>query len=192
MKIAIITDACAPQANEVVNTLGATIRELKARGHTVHRYTATMCNKSICVSRKEEIHLALDPWTIKDELISNQYDAVHIATEGTLGFWAARYLSKRSIPHTTSYHTKWPEYLKARFGVPARWTYKLMRWFHRKSKAVLVADNETKIILEKRGFQRVVTWGRGTDTELGENSWKGPTDVFEQSLIQIESKNWTK
>jgi glycosyltransferase involved in cell wall biosynthesis len=43
-----------------------------------------------------------------------QPDAVHIATEGPIGWMARRYCRARRIPFTTSFHTRFPEYLSQR------------------------------------------------------------------------------
>ena len=64
---------------------------------------------------------------------------MHIATEGPLGISARRYCVKRNIPFTTAFHTKFPEYVNARFKVPTKLTYKAMRWFHGKSSGIMVA-----------------------------------------------------
>lgn len=91
---------------------------------------------------------------------------VHIATEGPLGFTARRYCVKRDIPFTTAFHTKFPEYVHARFGVPIALTYKLMRWFHGKSRGVMVATQTIENELIKWGLQNIKRWTRGVDTDL--------------------------
>ena len=42
-----------------------------------------------------------------------QPDAIHISTEGPLGFAARRYCRRRGLSFTTAYHTKFPEYIEA-------------------------------------------------------------------------------
>jgi glycosyltransferase involved in cell wall biosynthesis len=93
-------------------------------------------------------------------------DAIHIATEGPLGLSARQYCIERELRFTTAYHTKYPEYLRARFGVPPLWTYAAMRRFHRRSSAVLVATETVRRELAARGFERVVPWTRGVDLAL--------------------------
>ena len=91
---------------------------------------------------------------------------VHIATEGPLGFSARRYCVKRGIPFTTAFHTKFAEYVNARSGIPVNWTYKMLRWFHRPSRAVMVATNTVEGELRDRGFDNIKRWTRGVDTTL--------------------------
>jgi glycosyltransferase involved in cell wall biosynthesis len=91
---------------------------------------------------------------------------LHIATEGPLG-WAARALARRrKWRFTTSYHTRFPEYFKARFGVPAWMTTSVLRRFHGESRAVLVPTEDMARELRDRGFARTRIWGRGVDGEV--------------------------
>ncbi len=91
---------------------------------------------------------------------------VHIATEGPLGLAARRYCLELGVPFTTAFHTKFPEYLNARIHMPVNWTYKVMRWFHRPSSAVMVATETVERELAQRGFKNIKRWGRGVDTAL--------------------------
>ena len=92
--------------------------------------------------------------------------ALHIATEGPLG-WAARAMARAAAwPFTTSYHTRFPEYLKARFGLPAAWTYSMLRRFHRESRAILVPTEAMRGELQRAGFAKTRVWGRGVDSLL--------------------------
>lgn len=92
--------------------------------------------------------------------------AIHIATEGPLGMTARRYCIKRDIPFTTAFHTKFPEYVHARFGVPIAWTYKVMCWFHGPSRSIMVATQTIEDELIKWGLGNIKRWTRGVDTEL--------------------------
>ncbi len=91
---------------------------------------------------------------------------VHIATEGPLGIAARRYCIKRKIPFTTAFHTKFPEYLNARMGVPVTWTYKAMRRFHAPASSVMVATQTVEDELHSHGFINIKRWSRGVDTAL--------------------------
>jgi glycosyltransferase involved in cell wall biosynthesis len=86
---------------------------------------------------------------------------VHIATEGTIGLAVRRYCIKRGIPFTTAYHTQMPEYVRARFPIPMRWTYALFRWFHRPAVRTMVPTESMRQRLIDRGFEDVVLWTRG-------------------------------
>lgn len=93
-------------------------------------------------------------------------DAVHIATEGPLGLAANRYCRSRGIAFTTSYHTRFPEYVHARCRLPLGISYAFLRWFHGAAERVMVATRTIQDGLEERGFTNIVRWTRGVDTEL--------------------------
>ena len=88
-------------------------------------------------------------------------DAIHISTEGPLG-WVARNLCvKRGLAFTTSYHTKFPEYMSTMLRVPTGWGYTITRRFHAPSAAVMVATQTLESELAAHGFANVVSWTRG-------------------------------
>ncbi len=91
---------------------------------------------------------------------------VHIATEGPLGLAARSYCLRRGIPFTTAFHTKFPEYLNARFRIPVTWGYRAMRHFHAPSQAIMVATETVEQELRARGFNNIKRWSRGVDTNL--------------------------
>lgn len=114
-----------------------------------------------------EIRLALFPRRRLRRTIENfQPCVVHIATEGPLGMAARRYCNKRNIPFTTAFHTKFPEYLNARFKVPVKWTYAAMRRFHAPSRSIMVATATVERELTQYGFRNIKRWSRGVDTTL--------------------------
>jgi glycosyltransferase involved in cell wall biosynthesis len=93
-------------------------------------------------------------------------DAIHIATEGPLGIAARAYAIKNRLPFTTAYHTRFPEYVKARTSIPLAITYKFLRWFHDPSLAVMAPTDVVVKDLESYGFTNVVLWTRGVDLEV--------------------------
>lgn len=114
-----------------------------------------------------EIRLALWPWGRLGRMIeAHQPCAIHIATEGPLGWAARRYCLARGLPFTTAYHTRFPEYVGARFRVPLSWTYAVMRRFHAPASAVMVATQGIEDDLRRRGFAKIRRWSRGVDTQL--------------------------
>jgi glycosyltransferase involved in cell wall biosynthesis len=166
MKIAIVTDAWMPQVNGVVKTLEHTIACLRAQGHVVEVIEPSSF-RSIPCPTYPEIRLALLPYRkLAQRLQAFNPDAVHIATEGPLGFAARRYACRYKLNFTTAYHTKFPEYVQARTGIPATWLYPIMRYFHRPARAVMVATESVRAELSARGFRRLVTWSRGVDMAL--------------------------
>ena len=163
MKIVIVTDAWLPQTNGVVRTLSALRRELLGFGHDVVMITPENFTTIPCPTYGE-IRLALVPGFEVDRILTAyRPDAIHVSTEGPLGYAARRFCRSRKLPFTTSFHTKFPDYIKARFGVPMRWTYALLRRFHAAASATMVATDSVRRELEGHGFGRLKRWTRGVD-----------------------------
>jgi glycosyltransferase involved in cell wall biosynthesis len=93
-------------------------------------------------------------------------DAVHIATEGPLGLAARRWCLRNGRAFTTSYHTQFPEYVRARFPIPLAVSYAFLRWFHGPAVHTLVATPSMMKALAERGFRNLALWSRGVDTQL--------------------------
>jgi len=166
MKILLVSDAWFPQVNGVVRTLNTVIGELKAMGHEIDTITPDQFTTIPCPTYPE-IRLACWPFFRVPAMIeAARPDAIHIATEGPLGMTARRYCVRNKLPFTTAYHTRFPEYVEPRLGVPVSWTYKVMRHFHGKSAGVMVATKSIRAELEARGFDNIKDWSRGVDTEL--------------------------
>lgn len=166
MKVMIVTDAWKPQVNGVVRTLQTTARELQAMGHTVEFLTPLEFPTLPCPTYPD-IRLSLFPGgKVVRLLLDFDPDALHIATEGPLGMAARRFAIRRGLPFTTAYHTRFPEYVRARAGVPLSWTYAFLRWFHGPSEAVMAPTDVVKRDLEAYGFRNVVKWSRGVDLDI--------------------------
>ncbi len=171
MRITIVTDAWAPQVNGVVKTLEQTIACLQSDGHLVQVIEPSYFRSLQCPGYAE-IRLSLFSYNKVSRMLSAfAPDAIHIATEGPLGMSARRYAKKHKLNFTTAYHTKFPEYLEARSGIPARFFYPVMRWFHGPSKAVMVSTLSVIEELRSKGFEHLVLWSRGVDVNIfnGEN-----------------------
>ena len=166
MKIALVTDAWAPQINGVARTLAALHDGLIAAGHEVTALTPDLFRTLRCPTDREVRLALLARPALAKRLDALAPDAIHIATEGPLGLAARAYCLARGLRFTTAYHTKFPEYLKARFGVPIAWSYAAVRRFHAKSSAVMVATPTIRNELAAHGFERVVAWSRGVDIAL--------------------------
>ena len=166
MKIMIVTDAWEPQVNGVVRTLKNTVRELGELGHRVELLTPLEFRTIPCPTYPE-IRLSLLPGQrVRQRIDEFAPDALHIATEGPLGMAARGYAKRHGLPHTSAYHTRFPEYVQARFGIPLALTYKFLHWFHGRSRAVMAPTPIVKQDLEKFGFTNVVLWTRGVDLEI--------------------------
>lgn len=161
--IAIVTDAWHPQTNGVVRTLAATGETLRGWGHEVAVISPDLFASLPCPTYPE-IRLALTwPGEVGQRLRALGPDAVHIATEGPLGLAARNYCLRRGVPFTTAYHTQFPEYVARRTGLPARWFWHYIRWFHRPARRVMVATESIRAELRAQGLSNLHHWGRGVD-----------------------------
>jgi glycosyltransferase involved in cell wall biosynthesis len=165
-RVLLVTDAWHPQVNGVVRTLEMLARDLEAMGHRV-AYATPEGRFTLPMPTYPEIRLTLFPRKSLERMI-DAFDpnAVHIATEGPLGMSARAICIKRKIPFTTSFHTRFPEYVKARFPfVPIDWTYAFLRWFHGPAATMMVATQSLKDEMEAHGFTNVSLWSRGVDVD---------------------------
>jgi glycosyltransferase involved in cell wall biosynthesis len=166
MRILLATDAWEPQVNGVVRTLTRTVAECRAMGHEVEVIEPGQF-KTVPMPTYPEIRLALGAYEdIREKFKAFEPEAIHIATEGPIGLAARRCCLEWKLPFTTSYHTKYPEYVAARFPVPLSVGYAFMRWFHNASGRVMVATPSMRDDLVKHGFRNISPWSRGVDTEL--------------------------
>jgi glycosyltransferase involved in cell wall biosynthesis len=163
-KLLILTDAWAPQVNGVVRTLETLGKDLAAMGHEV-RYGTPEGRFTLPLPTYREIRLAVFPRRSLERMIREfEPDAIHIATEGTIGLSARAICLKRKIPFTTSFHTRFPEYVNARFPfISKSAVYRFLRWFHAPATAMMVATPSLKHELEAHGFRNVRIWSRGVD-----------------------------
>jgi len=166
MKIALVSDAWLPQTNGVVRTLQETARCLEALGHQVRAVNPLPFRTFPCPSYPE-IRLAAWPWQRSTRILDEfEPDAVHVATEGPIGLAGRRWCQSRGQVFTTSFHTRFPEYLRMRAPVPENWTWRVLRWFHGAAARTLVPTATQQAELSSRGFHSPVVWGRGVDTAL--------------------------
>lgn len=166
MRIMIVSDAWLPQTNGVVSTLANTAAWLERFGHEVSMVTPREFSSIPCPTYSE-IRLSLLPYRgVARRVESFAPQALHIATEGPLGLAARRYCVGHGARFTTSYHTQFPQYLRARFPVPLGLTYGLLRRFHGAATRCMVSTPSVRRDLEARGFVNIANWRRGVDTEL--------------------------
>lgn len=165
LRICIVTDAWSPQVNGVVRTLTETRRELEVAGHRVLMITPEGFKTMPCPTYPD-IKLSWFPGRRVAALLDDfKPDALHIATEGPLGWAARNHAMRRKMRFTTAYHTRFPEYVQARFGFPLSWTYAVMRRFHGPADCVMVPTEVVRRDLEAVGFTNVVLWSRGVDVK---------------------------
>lgn len=166
MRVLVVTDAWKPQVNGVVHSLEAISREAPALGSEICFCTPEGF-PTIGLPSYREIRLAIaSPRAVARRIDAAGADHVHIATEGPLGLAARRVCLMRREPFTTSYHTRFPEYLHARTRFPLRWSYAALRAFHNAGAGVMASTPRLARELQALGFRRPMIWSRGVDHDL--------------------------
>jgi glycosyltransferase involved in cell wall biosynthesis len=166
MHVLVATDAWRPQVNGVVQTYERIANEARALGAELSFLTPLDFVTVPCPAYPE-IRLALPNFVRASRLLkAAEADHIHIATEGPIGWMARRYCLKRGLRFTTCYHTKFPEFAAALLGIPASWCYCPLRRFHNAASGVMVATRSLETELRWLGFNRLMPWTRGVDTDL--------------------------
>src|SRR5262249_21389368 len=150
-RLALVTDAWHPQTNGVVNTLSRLVRYLESIGIEVFVATPDG-HRTMPMPLYDEIRLTCDPWKAVRRIRAFRPDAVHVATEGPLGICTRVWMARKRMRFTTSFHTRFPEYIRARMPVPVGCTYFLERWFHGKATRTMVGTLSLIRELERRGI----------------------------------------
>lgn len=166
MKVLIATDAWHPQVNGVVRTLtslAAAARQLEAD----IAFLTPEGFASVPMPSYPELRLALPSRReIARRIEAANPDIIHIATEGSIGLLTHAYCRRHQRPFTTSYTTRFPEYIAKRWPIPEAWVYAALRRFHNCAAITMVSTASLMSELTARGFTRLGIWTRGVDTEL--------------------------
>ena len=171
MRVLIVSDAWHPQVNGVVRTLSAVMAELTAMGHQAEVIGPDRF-RTVALPTYPSIRLAVAPGRRVGALIEAfRPDALHIATEGPLGHAARGWALRRGAAFTTSFHTRFPEYLHARTRLPTVWAYAWLRRFHNAGAGTLVATGSLRRELAAHGFHRLRAWTRGVDLARFRPDW---------------------
>jgi glycosyltransferase involved in cell wall biosynthesis len=179
MRILLATDAWEPQVNGVVRTLTRVVKELGEMGHTVEVIHPNQF-KTFPLPTYSEIKVAIGVYEpVQERFKAFEPEAIHIATEGPIGLAARRICVEWKLPFTTSYHTRFPEYVSARLPLPLAAGYAYMKWFHKPSGRLMVATPTMRDELTQHGFRNISSWSRGVDTEVFRPRRAHEPDVFE-------------
>lgn len=174
-RILVVTDAWRPQINGVVRTLESIGRELTAAGHAMTFLTPERF-WTLPVPSYPEVRISLASLgAVSRQIEAAEPHHIHIATEGPLGLLARQYCLNRHIGFTTSFHTRFPEYVAMRVPVPQEWSYGYLRWFHAPAARTMVPTPSLRDDLTARGFNHLVLWSRGVD---GSRFRPGPKSLF--------------
>jgi glycosyltransferase involved in cell wall biosynthesis len=179
MRILLATDAWEPQVNGVVRTLARVTGELREMGDLVEVISPDQF-ATVPLPTYPEIKLAMGAFEkVQQRFKAFEPEAIHVATEGPIGLAARRICLEWKLPFTTSYHTRFPEYVSARLPLPLAAGYAYMKWFHRPSGRLMVATRTLADELQRQGFRNISVWSRGVDTEVFHPRRPGEPDVFE-------------
>ncbi len=166
MRILLISDAWHPQVNGIVTTLTNTCAALRKLGHTVKLIDTSPFTTWPCPGYPDVRLAFLCGPNLRPIIDAFEPDALHIATEGAVGYAARRYCRYKDYDYTTSFHSRYSDYLNLRIGFPSSISNAYLWWFHRKSYSVMVATESLQRELESKGYRRLVRWSRGVDTDL--------------------------
>jgi glycosyltransferase involved in cell wall biosynthesis len=166
MKVLVATDAWRPQVNGVVRTLGSLARAAAKLGATIE-FLSPDGFPSFQLPTYPGLRLAVPSRRgIAARIEAANPDAIHIATEGPIGFAVRSYCRRNDRSFTTSYTTRFPEYISARSPIPQGWIYAVLRWFHSGATVTMVATPSLMSELSQRGFAHLGMWTRGVDIDL--------------------------
>jgi len=164
MRIAILTDAWQPQINGVVTTLNQMVAGFRARGHQVEVVHPYRFRTIPCPTYYPDVRLAVLPYRKLARILDAfAPEAVHLTTEGPVGLAGRKYCVRRGLPFTTTFTTKYPEYIHLRTGIPLGWLYGKFRWFHGGAVRTTVATKDLYDELTAWNFEDLVYWERGVD-----------------------------
>lgn len=183
-KLLIVTDAWRPQINGVVRSIENLVRELETLGIEIDILSPAEFS-TVPLPGYPEIRLALaTPGRVARRITASNPDFIQIATEGPLGLLARRVALKRN-GFTSSYHTRFPEYVSARYPIPESWLYGFMRWFHNAGRGCFVVTESLRSELAGKGFHNLHIWSRGVDTKLYRPDYPAPLDLPRPVFLHV-------
>ena len=166
MRVLVATDAWKPQLNGVVRTYERLAVEGAKLG-AEFEFLSPEPFATLPLPTYPQIRLAMvGESSVQQIHTSFRPDYIHIATEGPIGLAARSWCLRKGHPFTSSYHTRFPDYISARVPVPLSWGYALQRWFHNSGAGMMVAAPSLASDLRAKGFRRIMPWTRGVDTDL--------------------------
>ncbi|MGE5384570.1 MAG: glycosyltransferase family 4 protein [Betaproteobacteria bacterium] len=180
MRIAYVTETFPPEINGVSLTVERTVRFLRERGHSVDLIRPRQRGEAHLESANEwrtggmpipmypDLRLGFTrPARLKERFELYRPDIVHIATQGPLGYMAARAARSLGLPVTTDFRTNFHSYSRYyRLGWLEPLVCHYLRSFHNRADLTFVPTRALRDQLRKKGFKRLEVVGRGVDTAL--------------------------
>ncbi|GEO13829.1 glycosyltransferase family 4 protein [Microvirga aerophila] len=185
MRLLVATDAWHPQINGVVRSLDAMAAEAPHFGAKVTFLTPEWF-PSVPLPTYGEIRLALASAHQVNQILHDLAPThVHIATEGPVGLATRRACLRQAKAFTTSYHTRFPEYISARIPVREAWTYAALRRFHGAGQGTMVSTPSLGHELQRRGFKNIMRWTRGVDTDVYRPRAQQPAELLRPVFLYV-------
>jgi len=180
--VCIVTETYPPEINGVAATLGRLAAGMRARGHAVSLVRPRQPAVDVAGRRPEPGTLLVPGmrlpgyeglqlgWpagaSLRAAWSRNRPDAVYVATEGPLGWSAARAGSALGIPVYSGLHTNFDRYARHyRAGWLRRPVAAYLRRFHNATAGTFVSTERLRARLEAAGYERLAVLGRGVDRE---------------------------
>jgi glycosyltransferase involved in cell wall biosynthesis len=182
LRIAVVTETYPPDINGVAHTISKIVEGLRGRGHTLmlvrpkHRMDGSPLTESgfqevlvrgAPIPMYKQLRMGLPAQGALQKLwLKQRPDLVHIATEGPLGWSAARAARKLNIPTSSDFRTNFHAYSQFYgFGWLKGAIVSYMRKFHNSTHCTMVPTQGLMAELSKIGFEKLMVVPRGVDTE---------------------------
>lgn len=188
-RLTLVTDAWYPQVNGVVTTLANLVTELTKLGIEIDliqpndygSFPLPTYHEIRCVWKTKDFKNR----SLKSRILDFKPDAIHIATEGSLGWFARHIAIKHRLPFSSGYHTRYPEYVRARYPIPTSITYGILRYFHQAAEQTLVPGESILQDLKNEGFQNLKLMTRGVDTDIFNPHQRQPLHYKRPILLYV-------
>lgn len=183
MDVCVVTETFAPEINGVSLTLGHVVRGLRARGHRVSLVRprqpgvdpagapgdpALTLVPGLALPGYAAVRMGLPAGgVLRERWRRRPPDVIYVATEGPLGWSAVRAARRLRLPVLAGFHTNFHHYAR---HYHIGWAEGLVAWYlrdlHNRTNGTVVATEDLRAELHRRGFRNVGVVGRGVDGQL--------------------------
>jgi glycosyltransferase involved in cell wall biosynthesis len=180
LRVAVVTETYPPDINGVAHTISIVVTGLRERGHEITLIRPRRQEEDSQHSKPDELLVRGAPIPMYKQLrmglpalgslrklwIARRPDLVHIATQGPLGWSAARAAHKLGIPVSSDFRTNFHAYSQLYgLGWLKSTIVSYLRKFHNAARCTMVPTQRLKDELVIGGFERLIVVPRGVDTQ---------------------------
>ena len=180
LRVAVVTETYPPDINGVAHTVSIVVTGLRERGHeitlirprrqeedTQHTNPGELLVRGAPIPMYKQLRMGLPALgSLRKLWTERRPDLVHIATQGPLGWSAARAAHKLGIPVSSDFRTNFHAYSKLYgLGWLKSTIVSYLRKFHNAARCTMVPTQRLKDELVMGGFERLIVVPRGVDTE---------------------------